>query len=129
ELIDVNTIVAREVPTARWTATSGDTPCNPKLKISAGTIIRPPPMPNSPLSTPATAPSSKYAANNNMLDLYLHVRRQPVKTSARRETPGKISPPGFRASMLSYPHQSPCKKQSAREKPSVRRITDLAASA
>lgn len=58
ELIEVKTMVAREVPTAIWVRTSPPKPCAVKLKTSAGTMIRPPPTPNSPASTPAQAPST-----------------------------------------------------------------------
>ena len=58
ELIEVKMMVASEVPTARWVSTSGAKPWAVKLNTSTGTMINPPPTPNSPASTPAAAPSS-----------------------------------------------------------------------
>ena len=63
-LIEVKMIVARDVPTARWVSTCGSKPCKVKLNTSTGTIMIPPPTPNSPASTPAQAPSSKYSRNS-----------------------------------------------------------------
>ncbi|MNW19345.1 hypothetical protein D3C71_2192920 [compost metagenome] len=51
-------MVASEVPTARWVSTPGSTPWAVKLNTSTGTMMIPPPTPNSPASTPAAAPSS-----------------------------------------------------------------------
>ena len=59
ELIEVKTMVASEVPTARWVRISAGMPCAAKLKTSTGTMINPPPTPNSPASTPAQAPNSR----------------------------------------------------------------------
>ncbi len=55
----VMTIVASEVPTARCIVISGEMPCSPKANTSTGTIMIPPPTPNSPAIVPATAPSAK----------------------------------------------------------------------
>ncbi|MNZ79382.1 hypothetical protein D3C78_979840 [compost metagenome] len=58
-LIEVKTMVASDVPTARWVSTEASKPCKVKLNTSTGTMMMPPPTPNSPASTPAQAPSSK----------------------------------------------------------------------
>ena len=52
-------IVASDVPTARWVSTSLSKPCKVKLNTSTGTMINPPPTPNSPASTPAKPPSTR----------------------------------------------------------------------
>ncbi|MNM93521.1 hypothetical protein D3C81_1058980 [compost metagenome] len=52
-------MVASDVPTARWVSTEASKPCKVKLNTSTGTMMMPPPTPNSPASTPAQAPSSK----------------------------------------------------------------------
>ncbi|MCY1184832.1 hypothetical protein D9M73_255560 [compost metagenome] len=59
ELSEVKMMVAREVPTARWVRMPGSNPWAVKLNTSTGTMIRPPPTPNSPASTPAQAPSTR----------------------------------------------------------------------
>ncbi len=59
ELTDVKTMVASEVPTARWVRMSWEKPCALKLNTSTGTMISPPPTPNRPASTPAKPPSSR----------------------------------------------------------------------
>ncbi|MNZ86359.1 hypothetical protein D3C78_1051780 [compost metagenome] len=59
ELTEVKTMVASEVPTAICVSTSGEKPWAVKLYTSTGTMIRPPPTPNSPASTPAQAPSTR----------------------------------------------------------------------
>ncbi|MNE79423.1 hypothetical protein D3C80_1759050 [compost metagenome] len=58
-LIEVKTMVASEVPTAICVSTSGEKPWAVKLYTSTGTMIMPPPTPNSPASTPAQAPSTR----------------------------------------------------------------------
>ncbi|MNN45099.1 hypothetical protein D3C81_1594180 [compost metagenome] len=58
-LIEVKMMVASEVPTARWVNTEGSKPCKVKLNTSTGTMMMPPPTPNSPASTPAHAPNSR----------------------------------------------------------------------
>lgn len=57
-LIEVKTMVASEVPTARWVSTEGSKPCRVKLNTRTGTMMIPPPTPNRPASTPAQAPNS-----------------------------------------------------------------------
>ncbi|MNI95644.1 hypothetical protein D3C73_1539470 [compost metagenome] len=52
-------IVASEVPTARWVSTAASKPCKVKLNTSTGTIMIPPPTPNSPANTPAQAPNTR----------------------------------------------------------------------
>ena len=59
ELIEVKTMVASEVPTARWVSTAGSMPWAVKLSTRTGTMMMPPPTPNSPASTPAAAPNSR----------------------------------------------------------------------
>ncbi|MNC35959.1 hypothetical protein D3C75_844590 [compost metagenome] len=58
-LIEVKTMVASDVPTARWVSTEASKPCKVKLNTSTGTMMMPPPTPNSPASTPAQAPRSR----------------------------------------------------------------------
>ncbi|MNV32775.1 hypothetical protein D3C71_1241210 [compost metagenome] len=52
-------IVASEVPTARWVRIDASKPCKVKLNTSTGTMMIPPPTPNSPANTPAQAPSAR----------------------------------------------------------------------
>ena len=59
DAIEVTTIVARDVPIARWVTTSSGRPFAVNTKIRAGTIIIPPPRPNKPLRKPARAPTDK----------------------------------------------------------------------
>ncbi|MNC52891.1 hypothetical protein D3C75_1022620 [compost metagenome] len=58
-LMEVNTMVASEVPTARCVSTDASKPCKVKLNTSTGTIMMPPPTPNNPASTPAQPPSTR----------------------------------------------------------------------
>ncbi|MNG38156.1 hypothetical protein D3C84_1257400 [compost metagenome] len=58
-MIDVKIIVARDVPTARWVRIDVSKPCRVKLNTNTGTMMIPPPTPNSPASTPAQAPSAR----------------------------------------------------------------------
>ncbi|MNG15332.1 hypothetical protein D3C84_991520 [compost metagenome] len=64
ELMPVKIMVGREVPRARWVMISGATPCAWKLRTSTGTMMSPPPMPNSPASMPAKAPNTRYPTNS-----------------------------------------------------------------
>ena len=57
---DVKAMLASDVPKARCIIDSGGRPSRVKQKISIGTMIRPPPTPSSPASTPAIAPTLKY---------------------------------------------------------------------
>ena len=57
ELIEVTTMVANDVPMARWVITSGEKSYAVKIQTNAGTIIMPPPTPNKPALTPANAPA------------------------------------------------------------------------
>ena len=57
--MQVERVVASDVPTARWVSTEGSKPWRVKLNTSTGTMMMPPPTPNSPASTPAQAPNSR----------------------------------------------------------------------
>ena len=63
--IEVITIVASEVPTARCMTTDSSMPSLRNSQTSTGTITRPPPTPSRPAMTPATRPVSRYAASSS----------------------------------------------------------------
>ena len=59
--MDVGMMVASDVATAMCMRIAGSTPTNPSAVSSTGTITMPPPIPNNPASTPATAPVASIA--------------------------------------------------------------------
>ena len=56
---EVNAMLASEVPSARCIIESGGRPNQVKQNISMGTMIKPPPTPSSPASTPTIAPTMR----------------------------------------------------------------------
>ena len=56
--IEVNTMVAIEVPSARCMLCSTGNACAVNSMNSSGTMVRPPPTPNRPATKPAKTPSS-----------------------------------------------------------------------
>lgn len=56
---EVKMIEAMEVPRARCMMMAGSSPCQVKQNTSIGTITSPPPIPNRPARTPATAPTAR----------------------------------------------------------------------
>ncbi len=57
--IEVNTMVAIEVPSARCMVCSSGKFCAVKTMNSSGTMVRPPPTPNRPATKPAKMPSPR----------------------------------------------------------------------
>lgn len=55
---EVNRIVAREVPIAVWNKISSENPKLRKITVRIGTIIIPPPTPNSPAKVPTKIPDT-----------------------------------------------------------------------
>jgi len=55
--IEVKMTVLSPVPTARCRMCAGENPWATNMNERIGTMLTPPPIPNSPASTPMTAPS------------------------------------------------------------------------
>ena len=60
--IDVKTMLAIEVPSARCIMLPAGSPCRAKEMTSSGTMTSPPPTPSKPASRPATAPMPRYTS-------------------------------------------------------------------
>jgi hypothetical protein len=65
----VITIEAIAVPKAKWTTLSTGTPLSRKMDVSIGTIIPPPPTPNSPATNPMKQPISKKDDINSIVSM------------------------------------------------------------
>ena len=68
--IDVITIDAIEVPSAKCTTYCGAIPCAKNMLVSIGTIIPPPPMPSSPAINPAKSPKDTNANTHSISIFY-----------------------------------------------------------